>query len=430
MKIAIITAGGAGMFCGSCMQDNTLAKALRHAGHDAVLIPTYTPIRVDEVDNSSGHVFMGGINVYLDSSVPGWNRLPRWLTGWLNRPSVISSLTRFRPSTNASGLGSLTVDMLAGSAGPQRREIHQLCDYLCRELQPDIILFSNALLSGILTELRNRFSGTILCLFQGDDIFLQELPDPWHQRALDLIHHNCKLFDGFLTHSNYYRDFICEYVNLQQDRFRTIPLTIDSDTAELPSAEQHRPPTSLRTIGYFARICPQKGIHRFLDCADRVLATNDSLRFVISGYLPEEHRARFMQHVNNVRKHHSEDKVQWQQGPETRNDKFRLLSTFDALCVPTEYKEPKGLYVLEAGLAGVPSIVPAHGAFPELIQTLGHGYLFDPASDDSLDSAVRSLTQAETTIANELPSAVTRNYGLESTTSRISHVLQQFVVDR
>ena len=52
MKIAIITAGGAGMFCGSCMQDNTLARTLRMAGEDAVLVPTYTPIRVDE-DNVS-----------------------------------------------------------------------------------------------------------------------------------------------------------------------------------------------------------------------------------------------------------------------------------------------------------------------------------------------------------------------------------------
>ena len=48
MKIAILTAGGAGMFCGSCMQDNTLVRALRLAGADALLLPTYTPIRVDE----------------------------------------------------------------------------------------------------------------------------------------------------------------------------------------------------------------------------------------------------------------------------------------------------------------------------------------------------------------------------------------------
>lgn len=48
MTIAIITAGGAGMFCGSCMQDNTLARTLQLAGENAVLVPTYTPLRVDE----------------------------------------------------------------------------------------------------------------------------------------------------------------------------------------------------------------------------------------------------------------------------------------------------------------------------------------------------------------------------------------------
>lgn len=69
MKIAIITAGGAGMFCGSCMQDNTLVRTLRMAGEDAVLVPTYTPIRVDEDDVSVDRVFMGGINVYLSSVV-------------------------------------------------------------------------------------------------------------------------------------------------------------------------------------------------------------------------------------------------------------------------------------------------------------------------------------------------------------------------
>ena len=63
LKIAIITAGGAGMFCGSCMQDNTLARALRLAGADAVLLPTYTPIRVDEENESLSRVFLGGVNV-------------------------------------------------------------------------------------------------------------------------------------------------------------------------------------------------------------------------------------------------------------------------------------------------------------------------------------------------------------------------------
>src|SRR5262249_49557851 len=48
MKIAYLTAGAAGMICGSCLHDNTLAAELIAQGHDALLIPTYTPIRTDE----------------------------------------------------------------------------------------------------------------------------------------------------------------------------------------------------------------------------------------------------------------------------------------------------------------------------------------------------------------------------------------------
>ena len=44
-SIAYVTAGGAGMYCGSCMRDNALAATLRRSGVDVVLIPTFTPIR-------------------------------------------------------------------------------------------------------------------------------------------------------------------------------------------------------------------------------------------------------------------------------------------------------------------------------------------------------------------------------------------------
>ena len=50
MKIVYLTAGAGGMYCGSCMRDNTLAAALGKLGHEALLVPTYTPIRTDEED--------------------------------------------------------------------------------------------------------------------------------------------------------------------------------------------------------------------------------------------------------------------------------------------------------------------------------------------------------------------------------------------
>ena len=63
-KIAYITAGAAGMYCGSCIHDNTLASALLTKDVDIALIPTYTPIRTDEHDVSLDHVFFGGIVPY------------------------------------------------------------------------------------------------------------------------------------------------------------------------------------------------------------------------------------------------------------------------------------------------------------------------------------------------------------------------------
>ena len=60
-RIAYVTAGGADMFCGSCMHDNTLASALMRLGVDVLLIPTYTPIRTDEESVSLDQVFFGVI---------------------------------------------------------------------------------------------------------------------------------------------------------------------------------------------------------------------------------------------------------------------------------------------------------------------------------------------------------------------------------
>ena len=39
MKIAYITAGAAGMYCGTCLHDNTLAAALMERGHEVSLTP-------------------------------------------------------------------------------------------------------------------------------------------------------------------------------------------------------------------------------------------------------------------------------------------------------------------------------------------------------------------------------------------------------
>src|SRR5437773_6954654 len=109
MKIAFITSGAAGMFCGSCMKDNTLAAALHRIGHDAVLVPTYTPIRTDEEDVSQNRIFFGGINVFLQQKSWLFRHSPWLFDRLLDFPRLLRWVSRFAIRTKAEKLGAMTI---------------------------------------------------------------------------------------------------------------------------------------------------------------------------------------------------------------------------------------------------------------------------------------------------------------------------------
>ncbi len=68
MRILQLTAGAAGMYCGTCLRDNSLATALLRMGHDVTLVPLYTPTLTDEANVSQDKIFFGGISVYLEQN--------------------------------------------------------------------------------------------------------------------------------------------------------------------------------------------------------------------------------------------------------------------------------------------------------------------------------------------------------------------------
>src|SRR3989442_11355644 len=140
MRIAYITAGAAGMFCGSCLRDNTLVRALIALGHDALLIPTYTPIRTDEEDISLKRVFFGGINVYLQQKSAFFRHTPWIVDRLLDSPGLLRWASRFAVKTEAEDLGELTLSMLRGEHGHQKKEIRKLAHWLESETRPDIIV--------------------------------------------------------------------------------------------------------------------------------------------------------------------------------------------------------------------------------------------------------------------------------------------------
>lgn len=198
MRITYLTAGAAGMYCGSCMHDNTLARALTQVGADVQLVPMYTPIRTDEADVSIDRVFFGGINVYLQQRVGLFRYLPQAVDRLLDSPALLRWVGSRGVETSAAQLGELTLSMLRGSAGFQRKEVRRLGHWLTRGAFPDLVVFSNVLVAGCVPDLKRAVGAKIAVTLQGDDLFLDELPPPYKRQALEHIRRLAEQVDAFL----------------------------------------------------------------------------------------------------------------------------------------------------------------------------------------------------------------------------------------
>src|SRR5215210_291099 len=139
MKIIYITAGAAGMYCGSCLRDNALAAELIAEGHDITLVPIYTPTLTDEANVSMHKVFFGGISVYLQHHSALFRKTPWLLDKLWDSNFALKMASRRSIPVNPQLLGELTVSMLEGEDGRQRKELHKLIHWMRNETPPDVI---------------------------------------------------------------------------------------------------------------------------------------------------------------------------------------------------------------------------------------------------------------------------------------------------
>lgn len=391
MKIAYITAGAAGMFCGSCMRDNTLVAALSRQGHEALLIPTYTPIRTDEDDVSQSRVFFGGINVYLQQKLSLFRHTPWFVDRMFDIPGLLRWVSRFAVRTRAEDLGDLTVSMLQGEHGLQRKEVAKLVEWLAKEIKPEIINLTNAILSGMVHELKAKLNVPILCSLQGDDIYTESLPEPFKTRTLDLIRRHCQEIDGFIATSSDYADFMAGYFDIPRHKVHVIRpgLNLAGHGGDRPSRDG-KP----FTVGYFARICPEKGFHVLVEAFTllRKMPGLEGAKLRASGWLGENNRLYFEKQVKHLQDSGLINDFEHVECPDHAS-KVKFLHDLDVLSVPTVYKEPKGLYVLEALANGVPVVQPRHGSFPELVALTGGGLLVEPENPADLAEALGCLAR-------------------------------------
>jgi glycosyltransferase involved in cell wall biosynthesis len=404
MRIAYIAAGAAGMYCGSCLHDNTLAAALLELGEDVLLVPTYTPLRTDEANVSINRVFFGGINVYLQQKLAVFRRTPWWLDRLLDNPALLNVATRGAGSVDPTQLGDMTVSMLRGEAGNQRKELEKLVHWLIIDVKPDIVHLSNSMQLGMARMLRERCGPPVVCQLSGEDLFLEKLPPPHYDQARALLRERATQADAFVAMNRYYADFMADYLAVDRVRIHVIPHGLrlagyskprppaPPGVSENVSSVKEKHATEPRIVGFLARICEDKGLHLLVEACELLAKRDDVPSFVLhaAGYLGASDRSYLKKLEARAAAGPLAGRFKYL-GELDLDQKIVVLQSLDVMSVPTVYRESKGLPALEAMANAVPVVLPDHGSFSEMIADTGGGLLCRPHDPADLAEKIAEL---------------------------------------
>jgi glycosyltransferase involved in cell wall biosynthesis len=392
MRILAFTAGAGPMYCGSCLRDNALAAELIHRGHDVILMPVYTPTRTDEPNVSRKRVLIGGISVYLEQKLPIFRRTPKVLDRLWDAPAVIRAMATRPVHTDPAMLGELTVSMLRGEHGPQRKEVEKLCDWLRTETPPDLTILPNSMLIGLAEPIRRTTDRPVGVTLQGDDLFIAGLGDPWRTEAVERIRAQVRHVDAFFAVSAQYSRFMTSYLAIPASKMHVLPLGVNVAGFDPRGART----AGRARVGFFGRIAPEKGLHLLCDAYRRLRARGGGrladLTLEAAGYLAPEHQQYLRDIEDRMRGWGLAGEFRYH-GALDRAAKAAFLRGLDVFSLPATYDEPKGLSVLEAMACGVPVVQPRRGAFVEILDKTGGGLLVAPDDAEALADGLASVLQ-------------------------------------
>ena len=425
MRILSFTGGAGSMFCGSCLRDNALAAELLRRGHDVLLSPIYTPTRTDEKNVSADQVFFGGISVFLEQHSPIFRHTPRFIDKLWDSSWALKMATRRQIKVDAKSLGEMTVSMLRGERGYQAKEIEKLLEWLRTEPRFDVVNLPYSLLLGLVAPIKRALRAPVCVTLQGDDLFLDGLGEPYRKQALDLIREAAPGVDAFLPVSDYYLDFMPDYLGVPRSKMRLATLGINLEGL----APRTSRPAGPFTIGYLARIAPEKGLHELVDAyiVLRRRARAGDMRLLAAGYMAAEHQPYLDEVRTRLRRAGFENDFQYR-GELDREQKVAFLHDLDVLSVPTTYREPKGLFVFEAMACGVPVVQPHHGAFPEILERTGGGLLVEPGNAEALADGLDRI-RTDHALAESMRKAgiagVRRHYSVQRMAEQVEAVYSE-----
>ena len=395
MNLVQITPGAGGMYCGNCFRDNALVSALRRAGHDTVMVPLYLPMTLDEPDAAAGSpTFFGGINVYLDQKSALHRHAPAWFRRLFDATPLLRWAAGKTASTRPSDVGELTVSMLQGERGHQSRDLSELTDWLEKLPHPDAVLLSNALLAGFTHELKQKLKTPVICFLQSEEAFLDSMPEPWRTRGWAELTARSKGMDGWIAPSRFFADRMTARLGLPTGAVQVVHNGIHLEGYDALPERPDPSPGQLLTLGFFARLCPEKGLDTVVDAfiALRKSGRNPALRLKIGGGCGPGDEPFVERQLKRLDAAGLASQVSIHRNV-SRAEKVAFYASCDVVSVPARTEEAFGLYVIESLAAGTPLVQPSAGAYPELLAATGGGTICGAntaeALADTLDPLLR-----------------------------------------
>lgn len=392
MRILHLTPGTGNFHCGSCLRDHALIKALRVRGHDALMAPLYLPLVTDrEFGAQELPVQIGGISLFLQQKMPWFHRLPRFFHRWLNSADKLRLAARFMGMTSPKVLGEMALGALLGAAGRQWGEWHQIIDWIRAEQTADgkfdVISLSNSLLTGLAPTIEKELGIPVVVSLQGEDSFLDTLPDPYREQCWDAMRTNARSVRLFIAPSQFYAAHMRQRLAVDPEKMTVMPNGIDTTSFTTSSPDPNWP-----VIGYFARMIHGKGLTTLVDAFIDVAKRNSvpRLKLRIGGARTPADDKYILGLEKKIAAAGLTNRVEWHPNLSFK-DKVHFFHDLTVFSVPATYGEAFGLYVIEAAASGVPFVQPDHGAFPELVSATEGGMLCPPDDPKALADSLESL---------------------------------------
>jgi len=392
MRILHLTPGTGNFHCGSCLRDHALIKALRVRGHDALMAPLYLPLVTDrEFGSQELPVQIGGISLFLQQKIPWFHKLPRFFHTWLNSPGKLRLAARGMGMTSPKVLGEMALGALLGTEGRQWGEWKKIIEWVRSEQQTegrfDVISLSNSLLTGLAPALEKELGIPVVCSVQGEDSFIDTLPEPYRQQCWEAMQANARSIRFFISPSQFYARHMQERLAVGPERMKILPNGIDTNSFTTSSPDPNWP-----VVGYFARMIHGKGlttlVDAFIDLAKRGTVPRVKLR--IGGARTPVDDKYVLGLEKKIAAAGLTSRVEWFPNVSFK-DKVHFFHDLTVFSVPATYGEAFGLYVIEAAASGVPFVQPDSGAFPELVEATQGGMLCPPDDTRALADSLENL---------------------------------------